>query len=97
MTRIPENINPVHWFTNIFINDVDHLSKFLKEKGIGTRRFFYPLHLQPCYSDFSQDLNSENFKNSLKSYNTALSLPSLYSLTNEDQKYIIKTIKSYYE
>ena len=70
---------------------------FLKEKGIGTRRFFYPLHLQPCYSDFSQDLNSENFKNSLKSYNTALSLPSLYSLTNEDQKYIIKTIKSYYE
>ncbi|MED5475176.1 MAG: DegT/DnrJ/EryC1/StrS family aminotransferase [Candidatus Neomarinimicrobiota bacterium] len=97
MNRIPENINPVHWFTNIFINDVDHLSKFLKEKGIGTRRFFYPLHLQPCYSDFSQDLNSENFKNSLKSYNTALSLPSLYSLTNEDQKYIIKTIKSYYE
>ena len=33
MTRIPENINPVHWFTNIFINDVDHLSKFLKENS----------------------------------------------------------------
>tara|TARA_Y100001970_G_scaffold197305_1_gene240034 strand:+ start:22249 stop:23376 length:1128 start_codon:yes stop_codon:yes gene_type:complete len=94
---IPENVQPVHWFTNIFVDDVDDLADFLKEKGIGTRRFFYPLHLQPCYQDFKQDLNTENFKNSFHSFNTALSLPSLYSLSEKDQDYIIDTIKKYYE
>lgn len=94
---VPSNVQPVHWFTNIFIDDVENLSSFLKEKGIGTRRFFYPLHLQPCYQEFSQDLNTKYFKNSFNSYNTALSLPSLYSLSEEDQEYIIKTIKEYYE
>ena len=80
-----------------FVDDVDDLADFLKEKGIGTRRFFYPLHLQPCYQDFKQDLNTENFKNSFHSFNTALSLPSLYSLSEKDQDYIIDTIKKYYE
>jgi len=94
---VPRNVQPVHWFTNIFVDDVDNLANFLKEKGIGTRRFFYPLHLQPCYKEFSQDLSSKNFKNSIKSYNTALSLPSLYSLSDDDQEYIINTIKEYYE
>ena len=94
---VPINVQPVHWFTNIFVDDVDNLANFLKEKGIGTRRFFYPLHLQPCYQEFSQDLSSTNFKNSFNSYNTALSLPSLYSLCEDDQEYIINTIKEYYE
>ena len=82
--EVPKNVQPVHWFTNIFVNDVDNLANFLKERGIGSRRFFYPLHLQPCYQDFSQDLRSKNFKNSFNSYNTALSLPSLYSLSEDD-------------
>ena len=90
-------LNQFIGFTNIFVSDVDSLSKYLHNKGIGTRRFFYPLHLQPCYRSFSQDLNSDNFKNSLKIYNTALSLPSLYSLSDDDQEYIIEKIKQYYE
>lgn len=97
LMNVPSNVQPVHWFTNIFIDDVENLSSFLKEKGIGTRRFFYPLHLQPCYQEFSQDLNTKYFKNSFNSYNTALSLPSLYSLSEDEQEYIIKTIKEYYE
>jgi len=97
LMNIPNNVNPVHWFTNIFVSDVDDLSKYLYDNKIGTRRFFYPLHLQPCYQHFSQDLNSDNFKNSFKSYNTALSLPSLYSLSDDNQDYIIEKIKRYYE
>tara|TARA_X000000368_G_scaffold67892_1_gene48997 strand:- start:2437 stop:3603 length:1167 start_codon:yes stop_codon:yes gene_type:complete len=97
LMEVPKNVQPVHWFTNIFVNDVDNLANFLKERGIGSRRFFYPLHLQPCYQDFSQDLRSKNFKNSFNSYNTALSLPSLYSLSEDDQDYVIDTIKEYYE
>ena len=97
LMEVPKNVQPVHWFTNIFVNDVDNLANFLKERGIGSRRFFYPLHLQPCYQDFSQDLRSTNFKNSFNSYNTALSLPSLYSLSEDDQDYVIDTIKEYYE
>ena len=52
------------------------------------------MHLQPCYQHFSQDLNSDNFKNSFKSYKRGLSLPSLYALSDNDQDYIIEKIKN---
>ena len=47
--EIPPHTQPVYWFTNILVPDPEKLSSFLQERGIQTRRFFYPLHLQPCF------------------------------------------------
>ena len=42
---------PVFWFTSFECKEVDELANFLKLSKIQTRRYFYPLHLQPCYAD----------------------------------------------
>jgi len=49
--HIDERCEPVFWFTSFLSDDTDELAKFLLENGIQTRRFFYPLHLQPCYKE----------------------------------------------
>jgi len=69
---IPPNVSPVHWFTNMLCDDVDGLSEALAAQGIATRRFFYPLHLQPCY----RNLNPAPCPVSARLYQTGLSLPS---------------------
>ena len=48
-----DNIKPVHWFTSIQTKYRDRLSEYLLNKGIQTRKFFYPLNLQPCYKDMN--------------------------------------------
>jgi len=49
--HIDTRTEPVYWFTSFLSDDVDELSKYLLESDIQTRRFFYPLHLQPCYKN----------------------------------------------
>ncbi len=66
----------------------------LIEKGIQTRRFFYPLHLQPCYKDIFKA--EYNYEISERVYYQGISLPSSYLLTDEEQDYVIKTIKEFY-
>jgi perosamine synthetase len=75
-----ENIKPVHWFTSIRTKYRDELSDFLKENGIQTRMFFYPLNLQPCY----KHMNFDKFEISEKIYGEGLSLPSSYNMTSEE-------------
>lgn len=89
----PSDVSPVYWFANIETPDAEKLETFLKANGIGSRRYFYPLHLQPCYGGkFGAD-----FPNALKTYATGLSLPSSYSLTDEEQDYVISKIKEFYK
>jgi len=70
--RIPAGVEPVHWFTNVFCDNADQLAQSLEGQGIQTRRFFYPLHLQPCY----RALNPPICPASARLYETGLSLPS---------------------
>lgn len=95
----PAAVSPVYWFTNIEVPDAEKLEIFLKENGIGSRRYFYPLHLQPCYRlpKASIDTDPKNFPNSIGAYKTGLSLPSSYSLTDEEQDYVISKIKEFYK
>ncbi|HEC66311.1 MAG TPA: DegT/DnrJ/EryC1/StrS family aminotransferase [bacterium] len=90
--EIPGYIKPVFWFTNIYFEDAEGFSTYLKNHNIGTRRFFYPLHIQPCYAYLSANKCEE----SLRTYNTGVSLPSSYTLTDSDLKYICETIKNYF-
>lgn len=90
---LPES-SPVHWFSSVFTDKKIELMKFLSYKGIQTRDFFYPLDLQPCYKDFEK---RADYPISHSIYNTGLSLPSSYGLTEEQQDYIIENIKKYFK
>lgn len=90
---IASNISPVFWFTNIFVDSAEELSKFLFTHGIQSRRFFYPMHKQPCY----RDLNiCDDFKITEKLYNEGLSLPSSYNLSDNEINEVIENVKKYF-
>jgi perosamine synthetase len=92
--KIEKGVEPVYWFTSIIIEEAESLENFLLKKGIQTRRFFYPLHLQPCYKNF--DSSQFDYPVSEKLYNTGLSLPSSFNLKETELLYTIEAIKEYY-
>lgn len=94
--HIDNNCSPVHWFSSILLSkkDLVGLSKFLNEKNIQTRRFFYPLHLQPCFE--YMNLKNASFKNSKDIFEKGLSLPSSVIMTLIEQKQVIKFIREYF-
>lgn len=74
---------------NILIENPQTLLEFLEKQGIETKRFFYPLHLQPPYNI------KGNFPNSIVIYEKGLSLPSSVTLTEEEIQYICEEIKEF--
>ena len=91
---VDPRVSPVFWFTSVFVDDVEDLSRHLAEKGIQTRRFFYPLHRQPCYDGMG--LHDGEYPVSARAYERGLSLPSSYMLREDDQNYVIDTIRAHY-
>ena len=94
--KINNQENPVYWFTSLSCSKRDNLAEFLLEEGIQTRRFFYPLHLQPCYENSSKIDKKGNFLISKNAYETGISLPSSYILKKEEQDYVIEKIKKFF-
>jgi perosamine synthetase len=89
---------PVFWFTSFLTKDADEISEYLKAEDIQTRKFFYPLHLQPCYADKKHIKNiDDDFSISEKIYNKGISLPSSYNLSKANQQIVISKIKEFYE
>lgn len=91
---IASNIKASHWFTNIEVPDAGALAAHLHEKNIGSRRFFYPLHKQPCYE--GRLGTDADFPRTVNAYEHGLSLPSSYGLTDEQLDYVIQTIRDFY-
>ena len=83
---------PAYWFTNTIVEDVEKISAFLQEKGVQTRRFFYPLHMQPCY----EGMFLGKFENAEWAYKHGLSLPSSVILKDEEIETVAKAIKEFY-
>ena len=83
----------VFWFTNIFVPDAEGLQQHLLKNKIQTRRIFYPLHLQPCYSFMNI---KENFPDSEYVYKHGLSLPSSATINSEQLAKIVKSIREFY-
>jgi len=76
---------------NILVDDPEALSNFLQANDVGSRRFFYPLHMQPCY-------NIEgNFPNSVNAYERGLSLPSAVTLTEQQIEHVCEKIKEFFK
>jgi perosamine synthetase len=96
-TWIDPRCKPVHWFTSCQSDSAVALAAHLAEAKIQTRKFFYPLHLQPCYSDGKHVPNlRDNFSLSEKIYETGISLPSSFHLTEPEQDLVISEIKRFY-
>ena len=77
--------------------DQQDLSDYLKDKGIESRTFFYPLHKQPCFEKLNyQSCDDKYFPNSIYAFNHGICLPVHYKITNEDVIYICDMIKKYY-
>jgi len=91
---IDERCEPVFWFTSFLSEDSDALTGFLQDRGIQTRRFFYPLHLQPCYQGILEIQG--DFAVSESVYQRSISLPSSYLLTDEEQGMVIQAIRDFY-
>lgn len=89
----PADVEPVYWFTNVVCDDAAGLAAHLAEQGVQTRRFFYPLHLQPCY----RHLESPTIVGSLHVYFRGLSLPSACGLPDDVVDRICRAIAEWSE
>ena len=85
----------IYWVFGIISKDESRDAKWwmnkLAEQGIGTRPFFYPMHLQPVLQIGSQSEN--NFPNSEKITKYGLYLPSGLNLDESLVEKISKLIK----
>jgi perosamine synthetase len=94
---IDRRCRPVFWFTSFLCDDPGALSQFLGRHQIQTRRFFCPLHLQPCYADRRHvRFGDGDFPVSERIYRQGISLPSAYTLSADDQAFVIEKIQCFY-
>ena len=92
---IDTNCKPVSWFTSFLTEKSEDLATHLLSESIQTRKFFYPLHLQPCYQD-TRLVKSNICSVSKESFEKGISLPSSYDLELKDQRKVIKEIKTFF-
>jgi perosamine synthetase len=79
---------------NIKVQRLESLIEHLEKKGIQTRRMFYPLHRQPCFSYLNY--REDEFPAADEAFQRGMSLPVHCGLKNDDIKYICSAIKSFY-
>lgn len=97
--KLPNEKNYVkntYWMYGIVMKNgvkSDIIMKKLEERGIQTRPFFYPLHLQPAFKKFSW-FREENLKVAEFLSEFGFYLPSGLTLSNEK---IEKICKTFYE
>lgn len=63
----------------------------MKDKGVCLNLHYIPVHTQPYYENLG--FTNGDFPISEKYYEEAFTLPLYYSLTNEQQEYIVNTLK----
>ena len=87
----------IFWVYSIIIKNKNlnaiKLSKDLKKKGIETRPFFYPMHMQPIIKKLKLFDKNEKFPVSEKIYRYGLYLPSGIGNTFNEVKEVVKQLK----
>ncbi|MBN1414682.1 MAG: DegT/DnrJ/EryC1/StrS family aminotransferase [Bacteroidales bacterium] len=89
-----EYSNFVPFRVNVLVPKLESLLIYLEERGIQTRRMFYPLHRQPCFSYLNY--KESEFPVSNDTYNKGMALPVHCSLREEDIKMICSVIADFY-
>ncbi len=88
---IPTNLKDTSpWFMDILVPDPDSLMKHLRERGIGSRRFYPAIHSQPAYS------LPGHFPQSEYAAQHGLWLPSSSFLSDDDIRWVCSCIREYY-
>lgn len=96
--RLPpqkKEVRNVYWMYSILIEDSfgltrDRLRSYLAQKGIETRTFFIPIHLQPVYFNI---FKKESFPISEQLCQRGMYLPSSSNLKMKEIEYIVKCLK----
>ena len=78
------------WFFDILCENRSELIKFLKEKNIGSREFYPPLHSEPAYGYAGHYPVAEEISA------RGLWLPSSITLSDEQIEYICGAVKEFY-
>lgn len=81
---------------NILTDDPEGLSRFLEKQGVGVRRFFYPLHRQPCFTRENSSVR-DTLKNADYIFERGVSLPSGVGLKEEEIEFVCGEIKRFFE
>jgi perosamine synthetase len=94
-TNYSEN---TYWVFGLLLNDdapydAESFQKLLREKGIESRRFFCPMHLQPVLKDYDFKISS-NMHMSEKLWRSGVYIPSGLGTTETEQETIISTLWS---
>jgi len=84
----------VYWMYSILVEKEfgisrDELRVILRQNGIETRRFFYPLHTQPVYRDRD---DPRNYPVADALSETGVNLPSSSGLKEDDIMFVVQTI-----
>jgi perosamine synthetase len=94
---IDPKCEPVFWFSSFLCECPEALATYLRARGVQTRRLFLPLHQQPCYADGKHvRMPRPDFRISESIHQRGISLPSSYSLTDDQQSYVIEQIHRFY-
>jgi perosamine synthetase len=80
---------------NIKVPKLEDLIAYLESNGIQTRRMFYPLHLQPCFSHLLY--HEGDFPGANEAYKKGMSLPIHCHLTMADIQLICEKIADFYK
>ncbi len=83
------NNGELPWLVSIKVKNPLLLEQNLIKNNIQTRRFFYPLHLQPCYKQLQ---NNNNLIKSKCAYESHISLPSSHNLKDQEIKLICEIL-----
>lgn len=85
----------VYWMHSVLIDEKkfgcsrDELMQRLREKGVDSRPFFYPMHQLPMYSSGYAD---KDFPVATELSRSGINLPSSVKLTEQDIKYVCQAI-----
>jgi len=82
--------------TNILVDDPEGLSKFLAERDIASRRFFYPLHRQPAFNG-GNSVVRQRLIYSVRLFETGLMLPSGLDLTESQIEHVCDCVREFQE
>ena len=81
-------------FNKISLSRAELMTK-LRQKGIYTQVHYIPVLMHPFYNNHFQKI--EEFDNSVEFYNQCLSIPLYFSLSFDEQQYVINQFKKLFE
>jgi perosamine synthetase len=80
---------------NLLVPDPNALCDHLDAAGVGVRRFFYPLHRQPCFSG-QNSRKVAGIRNSVRGFEHGISLPSSVNLKEAEIEYVCQKIGTFF-